>query len=607
MSRSIENNLLCSLERSNSLSLECIVSRENFKENWKKLTLDVFDSVEMKNLFIAGGSVLGCLIPNNNTLSRSDVDIFVYGVTVEEANNRILDVLKSVCENRKKIAMKLNKPLPTEIIAKSTHAITLMGCGIFRPIQFILRIYRSPSEVLQGFDIDSCCLGFDLSSETVFANPRGWRALVTRCNSIDTSRRSPSYESRLIKYTKRGFAIYVHDFKRSDIDILKLDIGLWAGLGQKGIMKLLQIDKLNEENVGIKVQRPIRDEGFSIRNGLIQPERSNCIIDKSMIKNNMIWDYTEEYGVKLGKPFHFVSNGIDTVYDSNSDDDEVIKRSEFKVISRSSVCYTQFLSIIELIFSMASTTWVTENPGQQGLLTSSYEPLDSSHEDFYQESLWKSGKSDPVSLSFLQSFYTSIRLREPELFLIEDSHVIDEIVLGDLVENDFVNENINFASSQWNQCHEVENKKLLKLDSTIITISGNDLLYSSLLLLKNNQVGLSKILTQYQQSLGLEKLSLTKQAQFMIQALLASMLSKIQYECIIFFLNRTLEKKIQHLDGINEDRGRISFNDVFDGAVVVLRHSQVGKELERSNEFRGNRRLNCFIGGFVTEILFPNT
>lgn len=41
---------------------------------------------------------------------------------------------------------------------------------------------------------------------------------MRQANTVDMSRRSPSYEIRLSKYASRGFEIYVPDLRRNDID-----------------------------------------------------------------------------------------------------------------------------------------------------------------------------------------------------------------------------------------------------------------------------------------------------------------------------------------------------------------------------------------------------
>lgn len=54
------------------------------------------------------------------------------------------------------------------------------------------------SEVLVGFDIDCCSVGFDGSK--VYAIPRSRRAINYHMNLTDMSRRSLTYETRLFKY-----------------------------------------------------------------------------------------------------------------------------------------------------------------------------------------------------------------------------------------------------------------------------------------------------------------------------------------------------------------------------------------------------------------------
>lgn len=52
----------------------------------------------------------------------------------------------------------------------------------------------------------------------IYMSPRALAAFIRQANTIDLSRRSPSYEIRLAKYANRGFEIY---FPR--LDRLRLD------------------------------------------------------------------------------------------------------------------------------------------------------------------------------------------------------------------------------------------------------------------------------------------------------------------------------------------------------------------------------------------------
>jgi hypothetical protein len=43
-------------------------------------------------------------------------------------------------------------------------------------------------------------------------------AFMRQCNTVDVTRRSPSYEMRLTKYASRGFEVYAPSLRRADID-----------------------------------------------------------------------------------------------------------------------------------------------------------------------------------------------------------------------------------------------------------------------------------------------------------------------------------------------------------------------------------------------------
>lgn len=91
------------------------------------------------------------------------------------------------------------------LVVRTKHAITFVSEYPRRHIQIVLRLYSSPAEVLHGFDIDACCVGYD--GLTRLAPHRAVRALMARYNMIDLSRCSPTLEFRLYKYAKRGFSV----------------------------------------------------------------------------------------------------------------------------------------------------------------------------------------------------------------------------------------------------------------------------------------------------------------------------------------------------------------------------------------------------------------
>jgi hypothetical protein len=83
-------------------------------------------------------------------------------------------------------------------------------------MQIITRLYPSPASVINSFDIDCCCVGYDGSS--VIANSRSLEALALRINTVDLTIRSNTTENRLLKYAERGFAINVPNLDRRKVD-----------------------------------------------------------------------------------------------------------------------------------------------------------------------------------------------------------------------------------------------------------------------------------------------------------------------------------------------------------------------------------------------------
>ena len=93
-----------------------------------------------------------------------------------------------------------------------------------------------------GFDVDCCSVGFD--GKQAWAMPRAHNAIISQYNTIDISRRSPSYEVRLAKYSERGFEVLVPQLERP-----KVDPQIYEKAFDKvqGLARLLQIEKLKEQ------------------------------------------------------------------------------------------------------------------------------------------------------------------------------------------------------------------------------------------------------------------------------------------------------------------------------------------------------------------------
>eukprot|EP00029_Vermamoeba_vermiformis_P008738 TRINITY_DN4171_c0_g1_i1.p1 TRINITY_DN4171_c0_g1~~TRINITY_DN4171_c0_g1_i1.p1 ORF type:complete len:2196 (-),score=786.80 TRINITY_DN4171_c0_g1_i1:32-6574(-) len=203
-----------------------IVTKEEFKKGFKEICHGVFKGLDWSNVFVAGGAVLGSLmnITDRSGFKDSDIDMFLYGLTEEEANDKLKHIYFIVQSNTK----------ATCEVIRTKNAVTILGQYPYRHIQIVLRLYKSPAEILMGFDIDACTVGFD--GDKVWGLPRAQRALTKRYNLVDMSRRSLTYEARLYKYAKRGFAVAVPGLDRQ---LVRADLYQKKPHEVKGLAKLI--------------------------------------------------------------------------------------------------------------------------------------------------------------------------------------------------------------------------------------------------------------------------------------------------------------------------------------------------------------------------------
>lgn len=177
----------------------------SYRKTYKKM-LSSFDNFELvkllkeHNLFdhvcLAGGSVTNTIIDFN---VLTDYDLFLYGVNEEEANQLVVKLIE-VIEPRK--------------VLRSENALTLLKYR--RKTQIILRLYKSISEILHGFDVDCCCTAYD--GKNIWMTPRAHLAITEMMNFVDFDRMSPTYEYRLGKYMARGFSVYIPEYDEDKTD-----------------------------------------------------------------------------------------------------------------------------------------------------------------------------------------------------------------------------------------------------------------------------------------------------------------------------------------------------------------------------------------------------
>ena len=119
-----------------------IVDEATFKKNWDNFTSGSLKGLDWSNIFVAGGSILRCVDTfqvKEGESNGSDVDLFLYGLTDDQANEKIRSIFETVRANTEGSGQKQ----AVEIV-RTKNAVTIIGNYPLRHVQIILRMYRSP-------------------------------------------------------------------------------------------------------------------------------------------------------------------------------------------------------------------------------------------------------------------------------------------------------------------------------------------------------------------------------------------------------------------------------------------------------------------------------
>lgn len=246
-------------ERKPNGALAIADSLQHFKTNFNLFTESSLADLNWDNVVVAGSAVVTSLlsVPEQHSHSKrslrryyheivapaSDVDLFLYDLTEEQAIEKIKQIEKNVRD-----ALLVET---TTIRTKNT--ITIVSQYPVRHVQIVLRIYKSITEILTGFDVDCSCGAYD--GKQVWASPRAIASYMTQTNTIDLTRRSPSYENRLSKYRHRGFEVRFAELDRSRIDPTIYERSFFRTQGLARLLILEKLPKSSEREAYIDQRR----------------------------------------------------------------------------------------------------------------------------------------------------------------------------------------------------------------------------------------------------------------------------------------------------------------------------------------------------------------
>ncbi|KAI0478003.1 ankyrin repeat protein [Xylaria cf. heliscus] len=286
-----------------------VESLKEFRYNFNVFSESSLSDMDWDNVVAAGSSVVNCLLPvppeykkskralrqyyHEKFCPASDVDLFLYGLDEKQAVQKIKDI-----ETRIRDAI-----LSEVTVVRTKNAITICSQYPTRHVQIVLRVYKSVSEILTGFDID--CSGAAYDGKQVYTTPRALASYITQVNPIDLSRRSPSYENRLSKYSHRNFEVYWPELDRSRVDPTIFERSFQRTLG---LARLLVLERLPTTNAREQYMQKRREERgrppvdhFHYRSyGNIKDIHEDEVadwVDESEVSN--YHTFTVPYGVKF--------------------------------------------------------------------------------------------------------------------------------------------------------------------------------------------------------------------------------------------------------------------------------------------------------------------
>lgn len=266
-------------------SLPTLVGKKEIKKNLEnddlKGSVDGLLDLDYSNILIAGGFVSNYLL--NNVNFSSDIDIFFYGILDKEvARKRLVSLINQIIDNM------INKKFSFNCIERNDYVTTLS----FRKFdnisykktvikfQIMHRLYKTKSEILHGFDLGSSAVGYD--GTNIYFTSLSKFSYLNMVNIVDCSRRSTTYELRLIKYFERGFDIILPKF-----NISELDNENWVLYKKTSDIVL---NDLNENNQMIISYEFIDDSN---------EKTQKIFVDKIVLKNNSNFSDYEDYVEKF--------------------------------------------------------------------------------------------------------------------------------------------------------------------------------------------------------------------------------------------------------------------------------------------------------------------
>lgn len=237
--------------------------------------LDLFNDIEGAKVVVAGG--LANAFYTNRISINSNTDLYI----ITEDPNKVIDILFIISKHISKNPIRLR-----DYVTRSKNDITfskiprtsIIGSDdtCLLEIRVMLKTYKSISSLLNGFDIDCCCIAYD--GNNFYYNDRYKRNVETGCIFINPHRNSPTYRERLRKYINRGYKLAMTGFNIDKVNIRRVETTAITGLA--GIISYLLNNYEDDDDEMIPVMN-LRNMMLNIMSGS-RCEKSGRIIADSL-------------------------------------------------------------------------------------------------------------------------------------------------------------------------------------------------------------------------------------------------------------------------------------------------------------------------------------
>lgn len=138
----------------------------------------------------------GALISIFKHININDYDLFFHCDSVEQADELLLKCMEYI------------QSLDTVFLYKVSQSVLTIIFENGLTIQFIKRVYKTKDQILLGFDLACCRIGYN-PVDGIFATICGGISHAMKGFPLDTTQRSLSFGHRLEKYTKKDFYIFL--------------------------------------------------------------------------------------------------------------------------------------------------------------------------------------------------------------------------------------------------------------------------------------------------------------------------------------------------------------------------------------------------------------